>query len=266
MNTNVTQEQIDAYQRDGYVILPDFLSEVEVDEILAAVEESVAQMGKQKVAGGNKDLVEGESYYDRVFLQRLNLWKLNDTIKKYFLGPKMGEMLCKLAGIDGIRVWHDQTLQKQPWGNPTAWHLDNPYWSFHSKNALSIWIALDEATVQNGCLYYLPGTHKTASYDNVDIREDIASLFDVYPQWKKIEPAVAAMKRGWAGVHNGLTAHGAGPNMTPFPRRAMTCAYMPEGEHFNGQQNILPKDYFDTLKIGDELNSEEHNPLIWSSK
>lgn len=74
------------------------------------------------------------------------------------------------------------------------------------------------------------------------------------------------MKRGWAGVHNGLTAHGAGPNMTPFPRRAMTCAYMPEGEHFNGQQNILPKDYFDTLKIGDELNSEEHNPLIWSSK
>lgn len=267
MNTQVTPEQVAAYQRDGCLILPNFLSQTEVKEIIAAVEESVAQMGKQKVAGeGNKDLVEGETYYDRVFLQRLNLWKINPTIKKYFLDPSLGEMLCKLAGIDGIRVWHDQTLQKQPWGNPTAWHLDNPYWSFHSPNALSIWIALDDATIQNGCLYYLPGSHKTARYDNVDIREDIASLFKVYPEWRTIEPVVAEMKAGWAGVHNGLTAHGAGPNMTPYPRRAMTCAYMPEGARFNGQQNILPKAYVESLNVGDTLDSEAHNPLVWSKQ
>ncbi|MFQ5631481.1 MAG: phytanoyl-CoA dioxygenase family protein, partial [bacterium] len=204
------------------------------------------------------------SYYDRVFLQRLNLWKINDTIKKYFLNPDLGEMLCKLAGIDGIRIWHDQTLQKQPWANPTAWHLDNPYWSFHSPNALSIWIALDDATKQNGCLYYLPGTHKTATYENVEIGKDIAALFEVYPEWKKIEPFAAEMKAGWARVHNGLSAHGAGPNMTPYPRRAMTCAYMPDGACFNGQQNILSKEYFESLKIGDLLNNEEQNPLLWS--
>lgn len=267
MKTHVTQEQIEAYQRDGCIILKEFITHEEVEEIIAAVEQSVAQMGKQKVAGaGNKELVEGETYYDRVFLQRLNLWKINDTIKKYFLSPALGEMLCKLAGIDGIRVWHDQTLQKQPWGNPTAWHLDNPYWSFHSKNALSIWVALDDATMQNGCMYYLPGTHKMATWQNVDIREDIASLFNVYPEWKKIEPVVAEMKRGWAGVHNGLTAHGAGPNMTPYPRRAMTCAYMPEGERFNGHQNILSKEYVASLKIGDFINSEEHTPLVWFRK
>ncbi len=265
MKTEVTQEQIDSYQREGFIILEDFMSEEEIDEILAAVEESVAQMGKQKVAGdGNVDLVEGDSFYDRVFLQRLNLWRINETIKSYFLSPELGEMLAKLAGVDGIHVWHDQTLQKAPWANPTAWHLDNPYWSFHSHNALSIWVALDEATIQNGCMYYIPGSHKTASFDNVDIREDVGALFDVYTEWRGIEPVVAEMKRGWAGVHNGLTAHGAGPNMTPNPRRAMTCAYMPAGAKFNGQQNILPASFVETLNVGDPLISDDHLPLIWS--
>ncbi|MFQ5639299.1 MAG: hypothetical protein ACE5IR_15050, partial [bacterium] len=41
----------------------------------------------------------------------------NDFIKKFFLDPALGEMLCQLAGIDGMRIWHDQTLQKPPWAN-----------------------------------------------------------------------------------------------------------------------------------------------------
>ena len=267
MNTHVTQEQIDQYQRDGCLVFEEFLSQDEVNELLTAVSESVEQMGRQKVAGeGNVDLVEEDTYYDKVFLQRLNLWKINDTIKKYFLNPELGEMLCKLEGIDGIRIWHDQTLQKQPWGNPTAWHLDNPYWSFHSPNAISIWIALDDATVQNGCLYYIPGSHKAARYDNVEIGQNIGDLFKHYPEFENIEPVIADMKAGMAGVHNGLTAHGAGANMTPYPRRAMTCAYMPEGAIFNGQQNILSKEQVSRLKIGDLLNDEAQNPLVWSAK
>jgi ectoine hydroxylase-related dioxygenase (phytanoyl-CoA dioxygenase family) len=265
MNTKLTQKQIDDYQRDGCLVFESFLTSEEVNELRAAVAETVPQMGKQKIAGeGNKELAEGDTYYDRVFLQRLNLWKLNDTIKKYFLHPALGEMLCRLEGIDGIRVWHDQTLQKQPWGNPTAWHLDNPYWSFHSHHAISIWVALDDATLQNGCMYYLPGSHKLARFDNVDIGQEMAALLEVYPEFKKIEPIPAVMKAGMAGVHNGLTAHGAGPNMTPRWRRAMTCAYMPEGATFNGIQNILSREQMNKLKIGDPLNDESQNPLVWS--
>ncbi|NUM74334.1 phytanoyl-CoA dioxygenase family protein [candidate division KSB1 bacterium] len=267
MNTRVTPEQIQAYQRDGYLILENFLTPAEVEEIIAAVSEAVNQMGKQKVAGeGNKDLVEGESFYDKVFVQRLNLWKINPTIKKYFLSPELGEMLCQLTGASGMRVWHDQTLQKQPWANPTAWHLDNPYWSFHSPQAISIWIALDEATLQNGCMYYLPGSHKLARYDNVDIGQNMDALFKYYPEFRNLEPVAAVMKPGTAGLHNGLTAHGAGPNMTPRWRRAMTCAYMPEGATFNGNQNILSKEQVAKLKVGDPLNDDSQNPLLWPKK
>ena len=63
--------------------------------------------------------------------------------------------------------------------------------------------------------------------------------------------------------HNGLIAHGAGANMTAYPRRAMTCAYMPDGSTFNGTQNVLPDDYFQSLKVGDLLNDDKINRLIW---
>jgi ectoine hydroxylase-related dioxygenase (phytanoyl-CoA dioxygenase family) len=92
----------------------------------------------------------------------------------------------------------------------------------------------------------------------------MADLFKVYPQFKTIEPVVAEMKAGMAGCHNGICAHGAGPNMTPYPRRAMTCAYMPDGAIFNGQQNVLSKEYFEKLKVGDLLNDETQNPLVWN--
>jgi len=73
----------------------------------------------------------------------------------------------------------------------------------------------------------------------------------------------APCKAGSAVFHNGLVAHAAGVNLTPRPRRAMTCAYMPDGSTFNGQRNILSKAYFETLTVGDVLDNEDENPLIW---
>ena len=267
MKTDLTQEQIDAYRRDGCLVYKEFLTGGELNKLIAAVSESVEQLGKCKV-GGNKEekIMEGDEYYDRVFFQRLNLWKINDTVKRYFLDPKLGEMLCNLEGVDGIRIWHDQTLQKRPWANPTAWHSDNPKWSFHSPHGISIWIALDDATLQNGCMYYVPGSHKLESYENVPILENIGGYFEVFPQFKDVEPIAGEMKAGDAGFHNGLTSHGAGPNMTPGWRRAMTCAYMPDGGTYNGQQTILSDDQVANLKVGDLLDDESQNPLLWSSR
>lgn len=84
----------------------------------------------------------------------------------------LGKMAATPAGVAGVRIWHDQALIKQPWANPTGWRLDSPYWSFHSRSAISIWVALDNATLENDCLYFLPGAHKIASYDNVIMSEE----------------------------------------------------------------------------------------------
>jgi ectoine hydroxylase-related dioxygenase (phytanoyl-CoA dioxygenase family) len=159
-------------------------------------------------------------------------------------------------------MWHDQTLIKEPFGNATAWHLDDPYWSFCSRHAISIWIALEDATLSNGCMWFIPGTHRLADYRNVGIGPNMADLFKIYPEMAKIDPVAVPMKTGDCSFHNGLIAHGAGANMTRGRRMAMTAGYMPIGCTFNGQQNILPKPYFDSLKVGDVLQNDDWNPVV----
>jgi len=92
---------------------------------------------------------------------------------------------------------------------------------------------------------------------------DFGGLLALYPQFKQIEPALAPMKAGDCSFHNGLTAHGAGVNTTTARRIAMTCAYMPDGSTFNGQQNVLPERYFRGLAVGDVLADDSRNPLVF---
>jgi ectoine hydroxylase-related dioxygenase (phytanoyl-CoA dioxygenase family) len=264
MKTTLTPEQIAAYERDGFVAHRGFLSAAEVAELKAAVLECVAAMGKKKVADGGAELVEGDSFYDKVFTQRLNLWRLNETVKRFMLHRDLGRMLCQLEGVKGFRVWHDQTLIKEPFGNATAWHLDNPYWSFSSRNSISIWIALEDATLENGCMWFVPGSQRFASFENVGIGVNMGDLFKLYPKMAEIDPVAVPMKPGDCSFHNGLTAHGAGANMTRRRRIAMTCAYMPVGSTFNGQRNILPKDYFESLQKGDVLQNDDWNPVVYT--
>ena len=91
----------------------------------------------------------------------------------------------------------------------------------------------------------------------------MADLFKVYPQWINRVPLPGPMHAGDCSFHNGLTAHGAGANMTPYRRRAMTCAFMPDGSTFNGQKNVLPESYLETLSVGDVLRNDDQNPLLY---
>jgi ectoine hydroxylase-related dioxygenase (phytanoyl-CoA dioxygenase family) len=275
MKARATPQQIQHYRDQGFVVIEDLLSPAEVVELRAAVDEALEVIGDDFMGGFGKRRVDPtpkvdptpdagpkeRSYYNRVFLQKVNLWKVSETVKRYIAGPEVGRIASDLVGCD-LRVWHDQTLQKTPWANPTAWHMDNPYHSFHSPNEISIWIALDDATPQNGCMHYLPGAHKRVTYRNSSIGPNFAEFFEVYPELQDIMPVAAPMRAGTCGFHSGLTPHCAGPNITPHWRRAMTCIYMPTGATFNGNGNILSAERIAKLKIGDSLDDETEHPLI----
>jgi ectoine hydroxylase-related dioxygenase (phytanoyl-CoA dioxygenase family) len=187
-------------------------------------------------------------------------------MKSLLLQADLGRYVADVADIDGVRIWHDQALIKEAYANPTAFHLDVPYWSFTSVDAITIWLALDDATLENGCLYYLPGSHLARKFDNVGITKRIGQLFEIYPDWADVAPIPCPVPAGGALFHNGLTFHGAGANMTPGRRRAMTCAYMPDGSTFNGTRNVLPPEYFASLEIGENLDNDEQNPLVFSRR
>jgi ectoine hydroxylase-related dioxygenase (phytanoyl-CoA dioxygenase family) len=261
MKSALSQQQIDTYNQDGFLVIPNFLEASKLETWRNWTQEAVDQ--RLASSGPLSNQADPDNFYAQVFIQCLKLADTHAGMRSLLLNPELGEMIATLAGADGIRIWHDQALFKPPFGNPTAWHLDVPYWSFKARNAISMWIALDDATLSNGCMYYLPGTHLKASFDNVGIGQNMAALFKVYPEWRSIEPVACPCPAGSAVFHNGLTAHGAGANMTNRPRRAMTCAYMPDGSTFNGTRNVLPEEYFNSLQPGDVLNDPVVNPLVW---
>ena len=163
MKTDLTQDQVDSYSENGYLTIDGFLSPDELDHWRAAVDSAVASRngkkmpGKNIAVGGDDGINEDTAYFNNVFDQLLNLWQTNDEVKDIMLDPRIGKMVATLAGVEGIRIWHDQALIKRPWANPTSWHLDTPFWSFSDRRALSIWVALDDVTLENGCLFFIPG-------------------------------------------------------------------------------------------------------------
>ncbi len=261
MKTEVTAAQIEHYRAQGFVVIEGFLDPAELEHWRQVTAEAIQIRIKDKTILSNQGMPD--SFYAQVFTQCLRLADIHPGMAEIMFDEKLGRLAATLAGVDGIRIWHDQALIKPPYGNHTAFHLDNPFWSFHSRDAISLWVALDDATFNNGCLWYLPGTHKAASFDSVGIGENLGDIFKRYPEWKKIKAVPANAPAGSAVFHNGLVGHGAGTNMTPYPRRAMTCAFMPDGSTFNGIQNVLPNEYYQTLKLDDVLNNNDINRLTW---
>ena len=161
-HTQLTNKQIDFYRENGFLVIDDFLVDIELASWREAVDEAVAQRVSRNDAYHNQR--GGDDYYKCVFIQCVNLWKTSSKIKQLVLAPRLGKLAADLAGTKGVRLYHDHAMVKQPWENPTNFHVDNPYDPFYSHQAIMLWIALDNTTVQNGCLYFLPGIHKTSHF------------------------------------------------------------------------------------------------------
>ena len=271
MKTQLKQQQIDEYRENGFLLIENFLDSDELTFWIKAVTEALEQRGGRKLPGkenktGEDDGINKDAdYYGKVFDQMINLWQTNGNVKQMMLNEDLGKMAAGLAGCNGIRIWHDQALIKRPWANPTSWHLDTPFWSFSDRRALSVWVALDDATLENGCLYFIPGSHHSTTFENPGIGKNMDEVFKFYPQFFTTKSVPVPMKAGSCSFHNGLTIHAAGANMTNGFRRAMTCAYMPDGAAFNGIKNILSDEQVAKLNIGDILNDGLQNPLIYSA-
>jgi ectoine hydroxylase-related dioxygenase (phytanoyl-CoA dioxygenase family) len=277
VRTELTEPEVSLYRTNGFLVVPDLLSPGELATWRETVDAAVAERGDrllpetpedEPVSQPTEPITEEEraaaEYYKTVFTQRVNLWQTNEKMRRLMLDERLGKLAADLTGVEGIRMWHDHALIKEPYGNFTAYHRDNPYHSYSSPNEISVWVALDDATHDNGCLYYLPGSHKAQNYDSAGIGEDLGALFEVCPDLKDVAPVACPVPAGGACFHNGRTVHGAGANMTHGQRRAMVCILMADGSTFNGQSNILPPAYLATLQVGDVLMNDEQNPLIFS--
>jgi len=110
---------------------------------------------------------------------------------------------------------------------------------------LSAWVAGDDVDTRNGCMRFIPGSHKLNNIAAVPLSQNVDglaharkhlgdALIDSLPS-----PVDMIMPAGSVTFHNGMLFHYANPNKTPNPRRALSIIYMPEGTNYNGKDHAI---------------------------
>ena len=159
---------------------------------------------------------------------------------RHVLSPALGSIAARLEGVP-MRIWHDQALFKEPGkgNNKTPWHQDAVYWPHEDRwHQTTIWIALKDATTQNGCMAFVEGSQSLGPLEVVDLG-DPQDLFDQSPHLRPVKPVPLPLQAGSVTFHNGLTFHYAGPNKSEAVREAFAIIYMPDGTSYDGAPHMV---------------------------
>lgn len=145
--------------------------------------------------------------------------------------PKLLDLVEALLGPDLVLLY-SHILNKKPGGLRVAWHQDGPYWHrIEPKIAVTAWIALDDATPENGCMRVIPGSHRghrdlgQRLVDVPDLIQDRPYELppDVFDPSRAVD---IVMRRGDVSLHDSYLVHGSEPNRSAGRRAALTIRYV----------------------------------------
>lgn len=159
--------------------------------------------------------------------------------------PVILDVIEDLIGPD-IVLYNTQALLKPPFhGVSQPWHQDSAYWPIQPFQLLSCWIAIDEATVENGCMQFIPGTHKRGLLEHKAGRtlSNASGGTAAATQELDVDTTQAVSvpaKPGYGSFHHCLTVHGTTDNKTAYRRRAIIGHYMPLDFTYVGPANDRP--------------------------
>ncbi len=162
--------------------------------------------------------------------------------------PELVALVQQLIG-PGLSVYFSQIFFKPPeGGGPKPAHQDNFYFGPSDPDGLvTAWIALDSATLENGCLYFGDGTNRGPVYAHVAPLDEPFNLQLPQHILARQPMSPAPVLRGGVSFHHGNTFHQSGPNASPYWRRACALHYV--NAHTTFDQPALPYDHALKLRI-----------------
>lgn len=232
----LTEDQVCFFRENGFVRLSDVLTPDELNK----ARENLAEA----MSGGAGIDRTGRSEYDRIFLQKVNLWQDHAGMRSLVFHPRLADIARRLSGAPRIRLWHDHALIKpNVESKPSPWHQDLPYWPMNERGALSCWLALDDVDETNGCMRFVPKSHTWGKLEPINLAypQDLFALVPD-PEGKDFTPVAVPITAGSCTFHDGLTFHSAPPNRGSAYRRAMVVIYMPDGTTYSGKVHCCTDD------------------------
>jgi ectoine hydroxylase-related dioxygenase (phytanoyl-CoA dioxygenase family) len=219
----LTVAQIEQYRAGGFVTLPALFTAAELRPVDAYLRRNADVAWTHK----NDDPLREAHYHYRPLYDLCTTARLVDAIEQ-LLGPD-------------LVLLYSHILNKKPGGPRVAWHQDGPYWHrLEPKIAVTAWIALDDATPENGCMRVIPGSH----LGHRDLGQRLVDTPDLIQERpyelpaESIDEASAVdlvMRRGDVSFHDSYLVHGSEPNRSARRRAALTVRYVPASTRIKDQ-------------------------------
>lgn len=209
----LTREQIDRFNRDGYLMPFRFFEPAEIADIRGYFDTLLA-----KYAAEGKDSYSISSAH----LRHGRVWDI-------LTNPRIVAVVGDLLG-PSVVGWGSHFFCKMPGdGKTVAWHQDSSYWPLTPAKAVTVWLAIDDADRGNACMKYIPRTH-TLGHITYQLRENDASnvLNQTVPDVEQYgEPVYVELKAGEAALHSDSLLHGSDANTSARRRCGLTLRYTP---------------------------------------
>lgn len=220
MQSNLSLKE--SFDRNGYIHISGFLSPAELAEVLANLDRYKGEVAPTLPA----DRVLYDRIGDEKLLKQLvDMQDADDFFNKWLKSKSTGELASDLLGEEAV----PQTLEyfeKSPRrGTPTPPHQDGYYFCLKPAKALTIWVAIDDCDDENGCLYYVRGSHHEGIINHES--SSVTGFSQGLPSEHRSRRDAVAMhvKAGDCLIHDSATIHYAGPNRSDRWRRSFGMVF-----------------------------------------
>jgi len=259
---SISKEQAAEFQRDGHILLRNLATPLEIADYRKVILEAREKYGQEATP------LEQRDTYGKAFLKGMNLWPKDEGVAKFVLSRRFAKVAADLLGVNGVRVYHDQALLKEPGGGLTPWHQDQHYWPLATDNTITMWMPLVNVAPEMGTMHFASGSHKGGYLGDLPISDKSETKFEEFIAERGYAKVPGrAMAAGDATFHYGWTLHGAPGNSSDTTREVMTVIWFADGtrvmqpDNFNRERDL--QRWMPGLKPGD-IAASELNPLVFN--
>jgi ectoine hydroxylase-related dioxygenase (phytanoyl-CoA dioxygenase family) len=256
----VSAEQIDSFRRNGFVRLKRVFEPDELEHYGAEITRLTLARNEQKLPLAER------STYGKAFLQITNLWEDGGAAREFAFGKRLARIAAELLEVEGVRLYHDQSLYKEPGGGFTPAHADQFYWPLASDRSITAWVPLQPVPSEMGPVGFYAGSHRFEYGRDLGISDESERQITAEMERQQFPLVDDPFELGEVSFHLGWTFHRAGPNLTDRPRSVMTVIYMDRDmrlkEPANRNQQIDRDVWCPGARVGEVIDTPK-NPVLF---
>lgn len=217
----VTAEQARSFNEKGFFALEDAIDRETIERMIAEIDPREARMEEFVRAQPNKRLMISEA--DGISFT-IHLVRRSQFLREFSASQVFADLCHDLIGPDVRLYWDQAVYKKREYPKDFPWHQDNGYTFIEPQAYLTCWIALSEATIDNGCPWIIPGGHLHGT-----LKHRASEAGYVCREEDGPEATPVPVRAGSTVVFSSLTPHRTGPNLTKDVRKTYILQYAPDG-------------------------------------